>query len=281
MQRGVHAELAKLLCIPFCAWPHFRAISLRYSVPRETLFSIYSQDCQQRVKASSYRVQQSIATYCCRYQSGADILDLAAELDVAPCSLLRQLLLRLPWGLQRERITKVLRDPTCLANLVRPEAGEQAQLAAGLDRMQHDVVRCVEADQVCSPASDLIRHTMGVEYEVVLCRKLREVDIAFWSEDDLRDKGFHKTPDVKLQVPVAVRGRIINWIDSKATFGDERTHRHLIENQFDKYVNRYGPGAVIYWFGHVVDLDSDDVLVLAGFPLPADITTLPRLPLPA
>ena len=26
------------------------------------------------------------------------------------------------------------------------------------------------------------------------------------------------------QVPIAVKGRIVNWIDSKATFGDSRSH---------------------------------------------------------
>ena len=28
-----------------------------------------------------------------------------------------------------------------------------------------------------------------------------------------------------LQVPIAVQGRIVNWIDSKATFGDDKLHR--------------------------------------------------------
>jgi hypothetical protein len=27
------------------------------------------------------------------------------------------------------------------------------------------------------------------------------------------------------QVPILVRGRLVSWIDSKAMFGDDRTHR--------------------------------------------------------
>lgn len=106
------------------------------------------------------------------------------------------------------------------------------------------------------------------------------------------------------QVPIAVRDkrahprgdgwRIVTWIDSKATFGDDRTHSKQYEEQYStcagtsgslcwkpaigyfilcfamcspdsslsihllcSYVNRYGPGLIIYWFDFIEDLDSD------------------------
>lgn len=42
-------------------------------------------------------------------------------------------------------------------------------------------------------------HT-GIEYEAFLCEKLRNVGVPFFSEDVLREQGFFKTPDIKLQV---------------------------------------------------------------------------------
>lgn len=50
------------------------------------------------------------------------------------------------------------------------------------------------------------------------------------------------------QVPVAVRGRtgsehLVCWVDSKATFGDSRTHVKQVEEQYRTYVNRCVVGA--------------------------------------
>ena len=40
----------------------------------------------------------------------------------------------------------------------------------------------------------------GVEHERKLNQMLTDAGIAFWTEEDLRNKGFFKTPDAKLQV---------------------------------------------------------------------------------
>jgi Protein of unknown function TPD sequence-motif len=40
-----------------------------------------------------------------------------------------------------------------------------------------------------------------LEYESILQQKLIELDVPFMSEEDLRNVGYPKTPDVKLQLP--------------------------------------------------------------------------------
>ena len=51
------------------------------------------------------------------------------------------------------------------------------------------------------------------------------------------------------------------------------------KEQYSKYVNRYGPGAVIYWAGFVAELEREaaaEHLVLLT-DVPTDLIQLPRL----
>ena len=72
--------------------------------------------------------------------------------------------------------------------------------------------------------------------------------------------------------------RVVSWIDSKATFGDDRIHAKQLEEQYSTYVNRYGPGLVIYWFGCIDGLGQGDVMVMDAFPAGDALCTLPLKP---
>ena len=47
---------------------------------------------------------------------------------------------------------------------------------------------------------EIVLFPAGQEYEVILAERLRCAGIAFFSEGRLREEGFFKTPDVKLEV---------------------------------------------------------------------------------
>lgn len=145
-------------------------------------------------------------------------------------------------------------------------------------RLASTIAACVACDAVYSPACDLARHSAGREFEARLESFLAAAGVPHWTETQLRAKGFVRTPDARLQVPLALRGHVVHWVDSKATFGDARTHAAAAE-QFTAYVNRFGAGMVIYWHGFLrgVQPEGKGVLLLDRPPEQAELVLLPRL----
>nr|BAC41083.1 unnamed protein product [Mus musculus] len=156
-------------------------------------------------------------------------------------------------------INSMLRDPS--------------QIPDGV--LANQVYQCIVDDCCYGPLVDCIKHAIGYEHEVLLRDLLLKKNLSFLDEDQLRAKGYDKTPDFILQVPVAVEGHIIHWIESKASFGDECSHHAYLHGQFWSYWNRFGPGLVIYWYGFIQELDCNrerGILLKASFP--TDIVTL-------
>uniref|UniRef100_A0A2S2PRS4 CDAN1-interacting nuclease 1 n=1 Tax=Schizaphis graminum TaxID=13262 RepID=A0A2S2PRS4_SCHGA len=100
----------------------------------------------------------------------------------------------------------------------------------------------------------------------------------YTTEKECRIRGLDMTPDVVLSEPIAIslsdaddmknsqeyiatnyvggnenEIRVLNWIESKAMFGGPDQLRKATQSQLFPYWNRYGPGAVIYWFGHILE----------------------------
>lgn len=97
------------------------------------------------------------------------------------------------------------------------------------------------------------------------------------TEKECRIRGLDMTPDMVLNEPIAIlinndskedyqeftatsyvggndNGiRVLNWIESKAMFGGPEQMRVAMQRQLFPYWNRYGTGAVIYWFGHLIE----------------------------
>ncbi|KAL0819609.1 hypothetical protein ABMA28_007693 [Loxostege sticticalis] len=122
--------------------------------------------------------------------------------------------------------------------------------------LAYQVFLGVMNDNQYGPYADIIKQSVGLEYELRLERELRLLNITFSDENILRSRGYDKTPDFKLDVPIAVDGFIINWVESKALFGDEENHAGYLKEQLTCYWNRFGPGLVIYWFGYLETLNS-------------------------
>ncbi|XP_049962252.1 CDAN1-interacting nuclease 1 isoform X1 [Schistocerca serialis cubense] len=276
-----------------CPWREVDSIlKQRFpDVSADTLGSIYSLEYQKKMKKNHQKFSKTGEKLYKKYQKEADsgekpgiLLRLADSIDLSPALLARIILeqhqeqgsdeeevcfptihhnrLQLPvqirivcsaqqilWNCSpqdhklpsasKNTITKLMRDTTLIKN----------------KDLAYEVYLCVIHDDQYGPVTDCIKHSIGQEYELRLQRMVRNANIPFKDEEQLRTCGYDKTPDVKLELPMAVDGFVVNWIESKALFGDEANHKTYIKEQYLSYWNRFGPGLVIYWLGFVDTLE--------------------------
>ncbi|XP_072929847.1 CDAN1-interacting nuclease 1 [Epargyreus clarus] len=235
-------------------------------LPSGTLGSIISLLVQRSMK-QSYRKSPVISSkYYDLYEAlmrdkkkGDVILQLADSQGISPSLFARSLLQNL--YSDSTAVKKYLKDTTLIENR----------------DMAYQIFIAIMNDNQYGPYADIIKQSIGLEYELRLERELRLMNITFSDENVLRARGYDKTPDFKLEVPIAVDGYIINWIESKALFGDEENHSGYLKEQLLCYWNRFGPGLVIYWFGYLETLEStpevNNMFILrTSFPSKSSIT---------
>ncbi|XP_028839583.1 CDAN1-interacting nuclease 1 isoform X2 [Denticeps clupeoides] len=240
---------------------------------QSTLLSIFSLEYQKRTKRSisKHHDPDVIESYYQRYLNEAKtrpsspiLLEMANEVDLSPSLLARVVVERFLQDQEdgvfsKQVVSSMLREPTLIPDV----------------HLARQVEQCTVNDCCYGPLVDCIKHAIGHEHEVLLRDKLRERNLSFLDENQLRAKGYDKTPDIILEVPIAVEGHVVHWIESKASFGDDQSHRTYLNEQFWSYWNRFGPGLVIYWYGFIAELDCQrDRGILLKDCFPSDIVTL-------
>nr|XP_028577586.1 uncharacterized protein C15orf41 homolog isoform X2 [Podarcis muralis] len=267
LTKAQYEEVARFLAQVPPTRQSLRKLRERFpSQSQSTLLSIFSQEYQKLIKRThaKHHTPEATETYyqskllrsfsdlCCKYQGQHEcgawtennrylngviknaaspvLLDLANEVDFAPSLMARIVLEKF---LQEQEgsipsktlINSMLRDPSQIPDRI----------------LANQIYQCTVNDYCYGPLVDCIKHAVGHEHEVLLQEMLLEKNISFLAEDQLRAKGYDKTPDFILEVPVAVEGHIIHWIESKASFGDECSHQAYLHDQFWSYWNRLSP----------------------------------------
>ncbi|XP_046873676.1 CDAN1-interacting nuclease 1 isoform X3 [Hypomesus transpacificus] len=181
-----------------------------------------------------HHAPDAIEDYYQRYLSRASsrpsspvLLELANEVDLSPALMARIILDRFLQDQEggapsKPVLTSMLREPSLIP--------DQA--------LANHIYQCTINDCCYGPLVDCIKHAIGQEHEVLLRNKLKERNLSFLDENQLRARGYDKTPDIILEVPIAVEGHIVHWIESKASFGDDHSHRTYLNEQFWSYWNR-------------------------------------------
>lgn len=237
-----------------------------FQCSHNTVLAIYMQIVQKRLRKISHMNsdQRIQSDHWKQFQSNHDsskeaIHNLAKQLGLPPV-MLAKMFIELTELDKNQTSTYILRNLEVIEDKV----------------LREQVQYCLDNDDQFGPSIDLIKKSIGEEYELILKDKLTLMNVPFKDENILRDQGYDKTPDLLLTVPIAIGDNVINWIESKASFGDEHTHKQYLREQYWSYSNRFGPGLVIYWFGFVDELAEQtlDKGIIIMDHMPSKIATL-------
>ena len=205
----------------------------------ETLFAVYESLYTTYQIRNSYLIRDHATLFVEMYDAGTSLLDIAMWIKMPPVLIARKVLERKE-NAKGKVLTRFIKSPMLIED----------------PRLRHDVEVCINSDETCGPWHDKRRNAMGLIYEQLLIDEIRALGLQFECESQLRERQCFRTPDVLLRIPVLFCGNLVHWIDSKAKFADEVTLNRDYAGSLQSYVNRFGPGMVIYWFGFVEDVQS-------------------------
>jgi hypothetical protein len=126
-----------------------------------------------------------------------------------------------------------------------------------VDAVVRQVREALQTDTCLGRYRARMQRAVGLEYEYRLAAMLQQCNLKALGEEASRVAGYPVTPDFRFVHPLRLRGMEIHWLDSKACFGDSATLLSSLKTQFANYTKALGPGAVIYWFGHLEELPDD------------------------
>lgn len=207
------------------------------------LDTMFTQKVNREVKKRFYIVKQNSKKMLKDWQKGTTIMELSDRYRFPP--ILIAMFLFLEDGASKKEFWGYINDPDQL----EPGTAEELREA-------------VENDIVYSPDANIRQRERGLWGEDLLHQWLDGQGVTYRTENDLRGEETTKTPDCLLDHPVVYQGHVINWVESKASFGDNTEFKFNSRKQLVPYTELFGPGLVVYWVGCLDDLQCpQDVYV--------------------
>jgi hypothetical protein len=218
-------------------------LSEEYSQPAGMLATILNQKVVKMTRFKHRKVYSREQEIFLKWRQGRSILDLA-EYTGFPPTLMASLILK-NCDLTRKNINWLFKNIDFIENR----------------RLRKEVKKALEIDYFFSPHAHEMQSKKGEMGEAVIRKWLDDREILYCTEAEIRAQGDGKTPDFVLENPICIDKLMISWIESKALFGDDFEHEHYAKKQFKEYVEIFGEGMVVYWYGYLEDLPADGFLV--------------------
>lgn len=210
-----------------------REVAEKYSLDAETVFIIHSQLVVNHVKKNYYKFFDRKDEFLERWRAGETILQISCSVGFPPVLIASMILSAM--GEPRGRVRQILRDPGCLEN----------------PRLAGEILQALRKDPIYSPQGVKTQEERGRRVEKLVADWLTKSKISFITQREAEKMNMVKTPDFIVKSDFEIMGEKIFWLESKASFGDPPEIRRGYIKQFKPYIEIFGPGMVIYWYGFV------------------------------
>lgn len=223
-------------------------LSEKYGIDYETLLIIFHQKEVRRIIRLHGKVMARRMELLEEWENGRSILQLAEKENFSPVLMVQIILAAM--NVSKKRTKKITKNPEIVED----------------ERLKREIREAMAADNLYSPKAHEEQRRRGEEGERKLFTWLDSMGIEYVKEEEMSGVKGKKTPDALLKEPITLHGRRIIWMDSKASFGDPEEIERAYKRQFKHYIELFGPGAVIYWYGYVKTEFPEGLLVLDSLP---------------
>lgn len=199
--------------------------------------TLLTQKVSRAVKKKFHIVKQRTPSMLRQWKNGRSIMEIAEHYEFPP--VLTAMFIFQEDGTPRKEFWDIIKNPE---NLESQETAKEVRDA-------------VANDPVYSPWANDRQRERGLWGEAMLWEWLDAQEIKYQTENDQRGEQGRKTPDCLLEEPMIYEGKIINWIESKASFGDNVEFKFNSKKQLIPYTELFGPGVVVYWTGYLEDME--------------------------
>ena len=181
------------------------------------------------------------------YENGINIIELVTKYDSSPLNILR-LIFKNKYKIKLSQI--ITYD-----NILNKRDKKQLDIA-----IKNDAYALINQDEILKKSG---------EFEEKIEKILNLLNIKYKTQNDLAVEQIKKnnnpinTPDFLILDNFYINGIKINWIDAKNFYGmNSKFTKKKIKSQTDKYINKWGIGAIIFSISFCSKLNFENILLI-------------------
>jgi CDAN1-interacting nuclease 1 len=213
-----------------------KRLSREQGLDEDLLIVILSQKIVRNTKRNYYDIKNRAPALLGHWMHGKKFTEIAQKEGFPP--VLTASLMLQHTGVSKKQFKDYMNSPDSI----------------GDRRLRQELQEALKEELIYSPDGARMQYGRGKDVEMIVKKWLDLRRIRYITEYDAKKGVYTKTPDFKLETPFKAKGKWLNWVECKASFGDEGEFKRDYGKQLSHYVNLFGAGMVCYWYGYLEDM---------------------------